>query len=345
MKYASATDVGLVRQENEDYLIAKAPIFILADGMGGHKAGDVASKIAAQTAFKVASAATGEDKLAVLKKAVEAANKKVVEKSLQVKAQNGMGSTLTMVLIEGLRAHIANIGDSRTYLLRGGKFRQITEDHSLVAQMVKEGKITDKEARKHPYRNVITRAVGSEPNIHVDLFSHELLPADRLLLASDGLTGVLKDSQIKKIIVENGELNQACEQLIKAANAKGGPDNISVILVEIEKGGPVQKKKTPKYKFLGAVLGLVALTTLLLAGVYLNKNSYYLGANKRKVALYRGWPYQVLGFNLSKVKYTSDVAIEKLDPAMKRRLRRSINVKSQKDGLEAIRDMEEEELN
>lgn len=345
MKFASATHVGRVRQENEDYLIAKRPVFIVADGMGGHNAGEVASKLAADTALKVISSADGEDKLSTLKKAVEEANRKVIEKAYKIQAQNGMGTTFTGAYIDGLTAYFAHIGDSRAYLLRGSKLKQLTEDHSLVAEMVKQGKITNTEASQHPYRNVITRAIGSDPNLQVDLFSYSLRPGDRLLITSDGLTGLVKDNEIKKLMA-NEKAKTACDQLVKAANNKGGPDNISVILVEIEENESRQKlkiksKKMSKFRMWWLILGAAIVLLTAMSLYYANANSYYLTTYKGKVALYQGLPYKVLGFKLSKATFVSDVSTKNLDSAMKKRLAKKILIKDRAGGLQAIKDIGE----
>lgn len=345
MKYAGATHVGRVRQENEDYYIAKKPVFIVADGMGGHSAGDVASKLAAQTVYGIITPNKNPDKLAVLKKAVQEANRKVLNKSQQIQAPNGMGTTFTMALIEGASAYFAHIGDSRAYLLRDGKLKQLTEDHSLVAEMVKQGKITNKEATKHPYRNVITRAIGSEPNIRVDLFHYDLREGDRLLLASDGLTGQLGDSQIKKLI-SLVTLKQACQGLIRAANEKGGKDNITVVLVDIgkesAKEGLSLVASLIKSKAAYFIAALVVVVALLAAALYLNNSSFYLWTYKGKVALYQGLPYRLDGLKFSRLKYVSNLDYSQLDEPMERSLKRKIMVKNEKMGLQAIKDMEEE---
>ncbi|TET53733.1 MAG: Stp1/IreP family PP2C-type Ser/Thr phosphatase [Actinobacteria bacterium] len=346
MKHASATHVGRVRQDNEDYIIAQDGIYIVADGMGGHDAGDVASKTAAQAALRVIESSKDEDKLATLKKAVEAANKKVLERSEQMQVSSGMGTTLTAALINGLKAYLAHIGDSRAYLLRENKLSQLTEDHSLVADMVREGKLKEKEAREHPYRNVITRAIGGDAKIDVDVFSYDLKPGDKILLASDGLTGLVTDAQIQKIISSTDKLSKTCQNLIKKANDEGGQDNISVVLVDVSDGkiNSFIPKKRSRIKTKVGVLTLILLAFfgLLFTGLYINKNSFYLSTNKRKVALYQGIPYKILGLKFSKVEYTSDVKYKELDKAMKKRLSKKIVVRNKKEGLAAIDDMAEE---
>ncbi len=346
MKSASATHVGHVRQENEDFLIAKDNVFIVADGMGGHSAGDIASKLTAQTVYKVITEDTGKDTLQKIKKAIETANKKVIEKALQIEAKNGMGTTLTLVVIEGSTAFVGHIGDSRAYLLRGAKLKQITEDHSMVEEMVKQGKITKKEASEHPYRNVITKAVGSDTKIAPDLFSFELSEGDRLLLTSDGLTSMIKDSAIKKIISE-GKLKESCDKLIAAANAKGGADNTTVILVDFlgakkKKPAGNNKNSSMKGKIIAAVVTILLVLALITGGYFLNNNSYYLGNRSGKVTLFKGLPFKLLGYKFSKVAYVSDVAYKDLDPAIKKRLAKKITVQNRNDGIEAINDMKDE---
>ena len=346
MKFSSATHVGRVRQENEDYVIAKNGVFIVADGMGGHSAGDIASKLASETAFKIISTSDEEDKLKLLKEAVRKANKKVIDKAQQIQAQNGMGTTITIVLIDGMKAYLAHIGDSRAYVLRGGKLKQLSEDHSLVAEMVKEGKITDKEADEHPYRNVITRAVGSDLDVKTDVFSYQLKEGDRLLLTSDGLTGMLKDSQIKKFISDT-KPKEATQKLIDMANEKGGQDNISVIVVDVKEGYKQTKPKAVKktsnrLRMTLALVIVAALISVLAVGYYINSSNYYLAPYNGKVALYRGLSYSFMGFKFSKVNYVSNVEYEDLDSAIKQRISSKIIVKNKKEGLEAIKDIGEE---
>ncbi|HDZ86513.1 MAG TPA: Stp1/IreP family PP2C-type Ser/Thr phosphatase [Actinobacteria bacterium] len=346
MKFASATHVGRVRQENEDYVIAKNGVFIVADGMGGHSAGDVASKLASETAYKVISASTEEDKLKVLQEAVKAANKKVIDKAQQIQVQKGMGTTITIAVIDGMKAYLAHIGDSRAYILRGSQLKQLSEDHSLVAEMVKEGKITNKEADEHPYRNVITRAVGSDLDVKTDVFSFELKKDDRLVLTSDGLTGMLKDAEIKKLVTDS-KLKDATNKLIEAANEKGGQDNISVVLVDIKDGYIQPKAKNQavsvnKLRMIVPIVLIIVITSVLAGGYYLNINNYYLAPYGNKVALYRGLSYSVFGFKFSKVSHVSDINYEDLDSVIKKRLSKKITVKDEKEGLKAIEDIGDE---
>lgn len=246
----SATDVGRVRKNNEDAvgdprllaalvggparLAARGALLAVADGMGGHAHGEVASRLAVETLFGSYYAADGsppED----LRRAVLAANEAVRRANTgqaevaDKRGQRGMGTTLVAALIGGNELHVANVGDSRAYRLREGTLSQLTADHSLVAEEVRAGVISAVDAWTHPFRNVLTRAIGGEPEVAVDLFNAPWLPGDRLLLCSDGLHGVVPDELILDALL-GLEPEKAARALIDAANALGGPDNVTVIV-------------------------------------------------------------------------------------------------------------------
>ena len=239
VKLFSITDVGRRREINEDYLftsdkpVGNLPnLFIVADGMGGHNAGDYASKHALDKAVSVIEQYTDEhDPENILQKAIDDANTYINKISRQDRKYKGMGTTFVAVTFEGNHLTVANVGDSRLYIINDF-ITQITKDHSLVEEMVDMGGIDREAARIHPDKNIITRAVGVKEYVLVDFFDVHIGTTEKLLLCTDGLTNMLKDEEIHRIIAGSGSLEQAGERLIEAANENGGRDNIAVVLVE-----------------------------------------------------------------------------------------------------------------
>jgi len=233
---AGSSDVGQVREGNEDALLIKNSVFAVADGMGGHLAGEIASA----TALEPIEALDGRvfpdatEAATALTNAVVAANATVSKLATDNPLYRGMGTTLTAALIEGRRAHVAHVGDSRAYLLRDGQFSQLTDDHTLVQHLVDEGQITREEAAHHPQRSIITRAIGVSPEVDVDAMTLDLQPGDQLLMCSDGLTGVVEDRVIAELLDTTADPDEAVSRLVQLANQAGGPDNITVVLLRYE---------------------------------------------------------------------------------------------------------------
>lgn len=234
------TDRGRIREANEDSLLIGESVFAVADGMGGHLAGEVASATALQPVevldgqiFDDAGAAA-----TALRDAVVAANDTVSQLASDHSAYHGMGTTLTAAMLEGRRLHVAHVGDSRGYLLRAGRCSQLTDDHTLVQHLVNEGQITREEAAKHPQRSIITRAIGVSPQVDVDSLTLDLEAGDQILLCSDGLTGVVADREIAEILEGAADPDEAVDQLVARANTAGGPDNITVALLRYEDDEP-----------------------------------------------------------------------------------------------------------
>lgn len=239
MKAYGGTDVGKQRSINQDYvMIINEPIgpfpnlYILADGMGGHRAGEVASMFAVETVIEYAKNMTGKSYAALLDSVIEYTNEQLYKKSSSSDEYIGMGTTLVIATVVDCTLYVANVGDSRLYVIGNG-ITQITIDHSLVEEMISMGKITRSEARNHERKNVITRAVGVEPSVIADLFEIELEEGSTVLLCSDGLTNMVEDHEIRKIVSTGNELGDKVHRLIDEANRNGGKDNISVILVEL----------------------------------------------------------------------------------------------------------------
>ncbi len=239
LRAAARSDLGRKRAANEDRY-ALAPdlgLYLVADGMGGHRAGRVASELAAEATLAAlrtleAAEASLTDKL---RYAVAAANRAVLSAARARPELTGMGTTLVALLAGRGRVALAHVGDSRAYLIRGGRIRQLTDDHSLVAELVRRREISARDARGHPHRHVLTRALGVRRTVEADLA--ELTPAahDHFVLCSDGLTTQVDDAEIVQAVAADADLEAACEQLVELANARGGDDNISVVLVRCEK--------------------------------------------------------------------------------------------------------------
>jgi serine/threonine protein phosphatase PrpC len=228
------SDIGRLRQRNEDAYLVKDALFVVADGMGGHRGGDVASTLALET---IESADSGEITLEALVDDIKRANQAVMERGEADRELRGMGTTVTAVIADDGKAHVAHVGDSRAYLLRDGALQQLTEDHTLVQRMVREGRLTEQEAAHHPQRSVLTRALGVDEDIPVDELSLDVHPGDRLLLCTDGLSSMIDRDRIRKILTREKDPQAACDKLIDAANRAGGDDNITVIVLDFQEEG------------------------------------------------------------------------------------------------------------
>lgn len=225
------TDVGRQRSGNEDNHFEAPPLFAVADGMGGARAGEVASQMAVDVFEEERDG--GESAEALLESLAKEANRRIYELAQKDESRAGMGCTLTSALVGDGEVTIGHVGDSRAYRLRGEDFEQLTRDHSLVEELVRQGKLTAEEAEVHPQRSIITRALGPEPDVEVDSYTHPAKAGDVYLLCSDGLTGMVSDERITEILVGRESLQQAAQALIDAANENGGRDNITVILFRL----------------------------------------------------------------------------------------------------------------
>ncbi|HEX2050769.1 MAG TPA: Stp1/IreP family PP2C-type Ser/Thr phosphatase [Actinomycetota bacterium] len=226
------TDVGQVRDGNEDSYLLDEPLFAVADGMGGHLAGDVASSLAVDVIREGAGEqrVSDGDALAAL---VRNANARIYEKAQADASLRGMGTTCTLLLVRDDHAELAHVGDSRAYLFRAGELSQLTEDHTLVERMVREGRLSKDEAQHHPQRSIITRALGVDATVDVDVLSVELSEGDRLLLCSDGLTSMIDTGAIARILSDEADPQAAADRLVEEANGAGGEDNITVVVVDM----------------------------------------------------------------------------------------------------------------
>jgi len=235
--FTAATDTGRKRRRNEDAYVVEPPLFAVADGMGGAQAGEVASKLAAAALSDTdAGSLSGTERVTSL---FQEANRRVYERSATDPSVSGMGTTMTVALVEGAEVVIGHVGDSRAYLLRGGSFAQLTDDHSLVAELMKSGKLSPEEAETHPQRAVITRALGTDPDVDVDAFAVRAEPGDVFLICSDGLTTMVDDDEILGLLERHREdLPRAVKALVAAANRHGGEDNITVVAFEVAADDP-----------------------------------------------------------------------------------------------------------
>lgn len=245
LEFAALTDVGQVRQKNEDshgrYLPdddserdTKGVMFVVADGMGGHRGGEIASQLAVETVISLYYASNDSEPAALLEQCFAEANRRILEKSTSEVDLFGMGTTCTTMVARPGEAFFAHVGDSRAYILRDGEFRQVTEDHSLVGEMVRSGILSSEDAQHHPKRNVITRSLGTQHNLATDLpeTPFPLQDGDVFLICSDGLTSMVSDDKLKKVLSSN-DPKTACHKLVDMANATGGKDNITVQVVKV----------------------------------------------------------------------------------------------------------------
>ena len=238
MRTFSITDVGMVRQVNQDYVFEGGRplgilrnLFVVADGMGGHQAGDYASKYTVEVLQRELEKSQGEDIERVLVNAIKTANREIIREASKDEHLKGMGTTVVAATIMNQMMYFANVGDSRLYLINHG-IQQLTKDHSLVEEMVRLGGIKPEEAKHHPDKNIITRAIGARDTIEIDFFHEELKSGDLILMCSDGLTNMLEDEEIGRILKTPGTIEERAERLIDAANQNGGRDNIAVILID-----------------------------------------------------------------------------------------------------------------
>jgi len=230
--YAVASDTGRKRRRNEDNYVVTPPLFAVADGMGGAQAGEVASQLAASALE--AGDSDAQEATERIDELIQEANRRIFDRASTDPSASGMGTTMTVALVEGMTVAIGHVGDSRAYLVRGEQMEQLTEDHSLVNELVKSGKLSEEEAQAHPQRSVITRAVGTDPDVDVDGFTIEAEEGDVFLICSDGLSDMVEDEEILELVLANrDDLDKAVKALVSAANRGGGEDNITAVAFRI----------------------------------------------------------------------------------------------------------------
>ncbi|HZT85315.1 MAG TPA: Stp1/IreP family PP2C-type Ser/Thr phosphatase [Gaiellaceae bacterium] len=235
--YAVASDTGRRRRRNEDNYVVSPPLFAVADGMGGAQAGEVASRLAASALEGGDS--NGLDGTERIDALIQEANRRIYDRATTDPSASGMGTTMTVALVEGMSVAIGHVGDSRAYLVRGEQMEQLTEDHSLVNELLKSGKLSEEEANVHPQRSVITRAVGTDPDVDVDGFTIEAEDGDIFLICSDGLTDMVEDEEILELVHRHrDDLDKAVKALVAAANRGGGEDNITAVAFRVSAEAP-----------------------------------------------------------------------------------------------------------
>src|SRR5436853_2286900 len=249
--YAVASDTGRRRRRNEDNYVVAPPLFAVADGMGGAQAGEVASRLAA--AVLEGGGSDGVDAPERIDALIQEANRRIYDRASTDPAASGMGTTMTVALVDGMTVASGHVGDSRAYLVRGEQMEQLTEDHSLVNELMKTGKLSEEEAHVHPQRSVITRAVGTDPDVDVDGFTIEAEEGDVFLLCSDGLPDMVEDEEILEVVHANrDDLEKAVESLVAAANRVGGEDNITAVAFRIVSDGDSAAEDTVAMPAIGA---------------------------------------------------------------------------------------------
>jgi serine/threonine protein phosphatase PrpC len=336
------TDPGLTRPQNEDAFVIEAPLYAVADGMGGHRAGEVASRVALQEL--VANAPRSIDAKA-LARAVRAANRAVMDSAAKSRTRTGMGTTLTVAMIDGTHVAIAHVGDSRAYILHERRLTRVTEDHSMVADLVRQGALTEEEARFHPQRSVITRALGSDANMVADLYEVDASAGDRLLLTTDGLTGMIPDDYIAEILMAERDPQSAAAKLVEAANRAGGYDNITVIVADLgdtpaRELAPARGSTAARRRGAAPLLWIVAALVLVLAAglgswSYARSRAYLIAENGH-VAVYRGVPGSFAGIGFNWLVESTDVSVSSLDPQVQARLAEGIPFGKLPDALDRV---------
>ncbi|MCI1997291.1 MAG: Stp1/IreP family PP2C-type Ser/Thr phosphatase [Olsenella sp.] len=335
LSWGARTDIGLVRGHNEDSFLVQPPLFAVCDGMGGHAAGEVASSIAVQTIG--AQAPIHADDI-LLGAAVEAANAAVIEGAATGKGKPGMGCTASCVLIENNKMAIAHVGDSRIYLLHHGTLVRLTHDHSYVEELVDAGEITADEARVHPSRSIITRALGSDPDMYADHFTLDVSIGDRLIVCSDGLSSMVEDSEIEAIAVSSVTPQSAADNLTSAALSAGGHDNITVIVVDVSDDGAIEAHRTMRKRLIRRLLifGGCLLAAMIVAGLVFVNSSWYLANNEGTVGIYQGLTGSFMGIPLSHLEETTSVQISDLPDATQQSLIGGLRVGSEEEAKKTV---------
>ena len=336
--FGSRTDIGCVREQNEDSLAVKPPLFVVADGMGGHAAGEVASEICVST---IAKNVPEHPDAEALGHAVEKANRAIIQAAIDGEGREGMGTTCTAAMLENDQLVIAQVGDSRAYLLHAGRLSQVTRDHSLMANMVEAGQITPEEARFHPQRSVITRALGNDPSTRPDLYEINVVAGDRLLLCSDGLSGMLRDEEIEAVMTRVVDPQRCAAQLVNEAIAAGGHDNVTVIVADVQ-GRSAKMRRKEKRRSVLTIVVVALLFIAIIAGACFGGYTYmhdsaYIANNEGKVAIYKGLPDSILGFSYSELVEVTDVEVANLVAGTQENINKGMRV----DSVDAAKELVE----
>jgi PPM family protein phosphatase len=373
---AHKTDTGRQRHANEDSYFARAPLFAVADGMGGAQAGEVASRIAAG-AFERGTWSEGAPAEGQLEQIAQSANRKIHKLAQEDSSRAGMGTTLTAAMVRDDEVAFSHVGDSRAYVLRAGQLKRLTKDHSLVEELRRQGRLTEEQAEEHPQRSIITRALGPEPSVNVDTMTFPARDGDVFLLCSDGLTTMVSDEQIRDILVNARSLRGAVHKLIDAANRGGGRDNITAVAFRVadadareeEEGatliartaeqagltgervraatdrlrgqGPMPAPRRRR-RNLGWVVAALAALVIIGGGFLVARSAYFLGTDQDgNVALYRGLPYRLpLGISLYSKQHSIPVQVGTLSEVRQRGVTEH-DLRGEDDATDFIRDIEQ----
>ena len=331
---AHKTDTGRQRHANEDSYFARAPLFAVADGMGGAQAGEVASRIAAG-AFERGTLSKEGPAEGQLEQIAQRANSEIHKLAQEDSSRAGMGTTLTAAMLRDDEVAFGHVGDSRAYVLRGGELRRLTKDHSLVEELRRQGRLTEEQAEEHPQRSIITRALGPEPSVNVDTMTFPARDGDIFLLCSDGLTTMVSDEEIREILTGARSLRSAVSKLVDAANRGGGRDNITAVAFRVADADAAEQEESAtlisrtadqagltgervraatdrlrghgpmpaparRRRIIGIALPVIAAVVIIGGALLLARSIYFLGTDQDgNVALYRGVPYELpLGVSL-----------------------------------------------
>jgi PPM family protein phosphatase len=366
VQIGARSDIGLTREVNEDAYLVDDPLFVVADGMGGHVAGDVASSTAVQVIeqeFNAVEVGDPDSLIGILRRA----NSVIWQKAQSDPTLRGMGTTCTLLTINDSLAHVAHVGDSRAYLLRKGELSQLTEDHTLVGRMVREGRLSQQEAEHHPQRNIIMRVLGGDADVDVDVLSLDLVPHDQLLLCSDGLTSMIGRDVIQRTLQTEPDAQSAADRLVELANKAGGEDNITALVIRVEgpeapaterseagsarraaptraaaaDRGPARPiRSAPRWRR-GVAIGVLASGAVAVVGFLLIQslldNSYFVGVNDAgEVTIYRGRPEEIAGFSLRREERRTDLTLADLPEFMQDDLREGIKTDSLEDAAQRV---------
>jgi protein phosphatase len=342
LSWGSRSDVGLVRGHNEDSFLVQDPVFAVCDGVGGHAAGEVASAIAVRTISQLAPDTADDARLGA---AIEEANSAIISAAQSGQGRDGMGCTASAVVIDGSRMAVAHVGDSRVYLLSGGVLVRITHDHSYVEELVDAGEITADEARVHPSRSIITRALGSDPDMYADHFTLDVHAGDRIIICSDGLSSMVPDAKIESVAISCATPQAAADTLVSAALEGGGHDNVTVIIVDVEDDGTAARHA--KIRKRQALVWVIVLAILFGLGAFIGVNivdsSWYLGNNGGTVGIYQGIDAQILNVPLSHLVETTSVEVDDLPQAVQSQLAQDgIRMESEEKALSAVNSYHEQ---
>ena len=374
---AHKTDTGRQRQANEDSYFARAPLFAVADGMGGAQAGEVASRIAAG-AFEHGAVGQGPAE-GRLEEIAQEANRKIHKLAQEDSSRAGMGTTLTAAMLHDDEVALGHVGDSRAYVLRDGELKRLTKDHSLVEELRRQGRLTEEQAEEHPQRSIITRALGPEPNVNVDTMTVPARDGDVFLLCSDGLTTMVGDEEIREILVGARSLRSAVNRLVEEANRGGGRDNITAVAFRLAEEGAEQEEgatlvartaeqagltgervraATDRLRGTGApmpapsrrrrairIAAIAAAVIVVVGGAFLFARSlYFLGTNDSgNVALYRGLPYELpLGVDLYSEQSSIPIQVGTLSEERQRAVTEH-DLRGKDDATSLIEDIEQNE--